>query len=151
MSLESLERKHKALAAVIAAYRAFADALAELPPAWATEVRAELGATALEHVDGPRARNVEKPALEAESEETPPGPYEAIKELLSEHPSGLRPSEIVAALADRISTTSKNPKKLLYSAIIGLRRQGKIAKTAEGKYRLTNRLLQKENKLNLDA
>jgi exonuclease VII small subunit len=136
MSVSSLERKKEALEAVLQAHEALIeaqkeleDALKQLPPAWAKEV--------MEDLRGETESGGDEKSTGFSLKECPTRPSEAILWLLGHHRSGLLPSEITELLKGHIHTKSSDPKKLLYSAIIGLRRLSKVEKSEDnGKYRL---------------
>src|SRR2546427_401357 len=109
MPFEFLERKKKAIEDVIAAFAAFQSALQELPPEWAREVLDELVCEGAPLPVPPAA-----PA-DNQSQEHLLAPTDAVRDLLSKHPEGMRPSEVVKALVGKIRTTSENQSKLLYS------------------------------------
>ncbi len=130
MSIESLRRKSEDLEAAIEAYQQFLVAFRKLPEPWAAEVVEELG--------------IEKPIPQDDDQDTtkaarPMGPSAAILRLLAPHPLGLPASEIIDALVDRISTKSMSPRKVMYSALVSLKRRGKILQEPNGHYRLASR------------
>jgi hypothetical protein len=131
VSIEALRRKSKAIEkdteAVIVAYQALVVALNNLPESWAEEVLTELGYQGSPN-DFKEAKDNEKSKAM--------GPSEAIIELLSRSPGGLRANEVIADLAGRIKTTSMTPNKTLYSGLVSLKRQGKIVQGQDGYYRL---------------
>lgn len=140
MPFEFLERKKKAIEDVISAYRAFQNALQELPSEWAREVLEELvggssGATvppvaATPPLAAPVPQNT--PQLE-----DLPSPTDAVRELLRRHPEGMRPSHVVHALTGKVRTTSDRPAKLLYSVLGTLKKSGEVKKGTDGRYRFT--------------
>lgn len=122
MSVAFLEKKKKAIEEVIQAYRSFKTALQELPPDWAQEILEDL-----------RGQGI---SLTTHSAEHLPSPTEAVEGLLRKYPAGLRAKDIIVALDGKFRTTSDKPTKLLYSVLTTMRRNGKLSKTQDKKYRL---------------
>lgn len=134
MASEFLERKRKAIDAVVSAFRDFQQALQELPPDWRKEILDELAKpeSLASSVD-----NSVHPSLNHDDEELP-SPSDAVRTLLRANPEGMRPSAVVKALLGKIRTSSANEAKLLYSILATLRRGGQVERIANGRYRLTS-------------
>lgn len=128
MSLEFLQQKKAAIERVIAAHRQFQEAIAELPPEWASEIRRELGE--------PSENGKHISFSKEDSERLPPS--QAIVKFLSDADKALPPSKIVSALKDKIRSKSDRPDKVLYSSIQLLLRMGKVSKDREGRYSISD-------------
>jgi hypothetical protein len=138
MSVETLETKLGALKAVIDAYQAFNEAVASLPRSWADEVLSDLGFNPLMFRYNARINALKLPNEDEEQEEELPGPTGAIRTLLyNATKEGLTANEIVTSLDGHIKTKSKNPKKLLYSCLVVMARQGKLT-YEKGRYRFSD-------------
>jgi hypothetical protein len=131
-SLEFLERKRKAIDTVIAAYKAFRDALQELPPEWAEEVLNDLRVN-----ESPtETENDEKEEDDEDGEDGEPKlpPTRAVLVLLGQAPEGLFAWQIIDELVNKIDTTSKSPNKLLYSTLGQMKTSERIIQLSDGSY-----------------
>jgi hypothetical protein len=151
MSLENLERKQKALEKAIEAHKTLRQVLPELPYEWVAEIIHDLVHWETIFVtEGPLQAPPQIVPKHKEPEPIGNGnsmpaltvltgerlmPTEAILKLLSSRPTeGFKSGEIISKTIDIISTTSENPKRLLYSALNGLKKRGKIVRLPSKRY-----------------
>jgi hypothetical protein len=91
------------------------------------DLRNKAGTTQVE-MDGIKRGQVQGAA----SVEVAVGPTEAIRDLLRDRP-GLKASEIVREIIDKVETSSKDPRKMLFNVINTLQNRNKIIKDKKGR------------------
>jgi len=127
MKLTFLDR---AKAELEAAFNELRGRIRTLPPEWRQEVIKEIIDDLMSMSAGVSVVQTTDALL---------SPSDAVRDLLADHPEGLRSGEIVEALTTRIRTTSASPDKILYSTIMVLRKSGQLERTEDKRYLLTRR------------
>jgi hypothetical protein len=118
----------QAIEDVTQAYQQFRSALHELPEEWQQEILKDIGKLTESCTIG--AHGTKTDLLR---------PANAVRELLAHHSGGLQAGEIIKALSGKIQTTSDNEYKLLYSTLAVLKKNNKIVRDNDGRYRLPSR------------
>jgi hypothetical protein len=54
---------------------------------------------------------------------------------IADHPNGMRSKDVAEALADKIISKSKDPRRVIVNTLINLAEQGLIERVHDGKYR----------------
>lgn len=137
MSIEYFQRKQAVFATVTEALKAIEDVALQMSVPERIEVLSALHD--MFHVE-PGDYVYEPKSQEKKGPRPQEGKYSSpalgVTAILTGSPVPLSAGDIVTALEDRIETTSKNPRDVIYSALAYLKKEGKIKQLENKAYQL---------------